>query len=246
MKIKFLAAIALATAAVAAQAQHNWTLSSTYTFGVDPAWGGAEITNLIALMDGGSVNDSYGWGQTSWAHTSGSSPLTLTFDTAWFDLYAAEPTLRGSLFMGIVRDLPNDAPGQDHVVLFMDSAAASRIDNIAWGTIFSNTNEESLLFAIEQATTLPYDDAGAYWAEIDAFAQGDAMSGHLGPNGTEGSAWFGSNGGFSIVAFSDAKIIGSGTNSVVTNMQPVPEPASMAALGLGALAMIRRRKSKVS
>ena len=37
---------------------------------------------------------------------------------------------------------------------------------------------------------------------------------------------------------------GLGDNSTVFTVQPVPEPASMAALGLGALALIKRRKQK--
>jgi hypothetical protein len=245
MKSKLLAAIVLASASVVAAAQHNWQLSSTYTFSLDPEWGPVEVTNIIAIMEGGSVNNTYGWGSTTWPLSSSSSPVTLGFDTYWFDPFAAEPTVIGSLFLGIVRDLPDDPPGQDHVVLFMDSQAAGNINNIAWGTIFSNTNEESLLFAIEQATTLPLEEAESYWGEIDTFVHGDGMHGHLGPSGTEGSAWFGPNEDFSIVAFSDAKIIGSGTNLVQTTLQPVPEPCSMVVLGIGALVALRKRRCRV-
>ena len=224
-------------------ADWNWHLESNYDYSIDPAWGDVTVTNIIATMGGGSVDDSYGWGATAWAFSSSYPHITLGFDTDWFNPMAAEPTLIGSLAIGIVQDLPNDAPGQKHAVLFMDSVAASRTQDIAWGTFFTHTNEDSLIFAVEQATTLSGDEAQPYWDEVNAFFQGDSQHGQLGPNGTEGSAWFGPDQGFSIVAWSDGKLIGTGTNSVTTTQQAVPEPTTLAVLaGSGLVALLRKRR----
>lgn len=243
MRLKLATLACAAMAATFASADHNWHLESHYTFSVDPAWGSA-VTNIICMMEGGSVDDSYGWGAKAWAFNSSNSP-TLGFDTAWFNLNAAEPTLVGSLHVGIVQDLPNDAPGQKHAVLFMDSDAASRTSNIAWGTFFNHTNEDSLIYAIEQATSGgSWEYINPFLQEIDTFAQGDAKHGNLGPFGTEGSAWFGPGQSFSIVAWSDGKVIGTGNNTWETQMQSVPEPASMLVLAAGPLLLIHRRRNK--
>lgn len=239
-----LATLAIAVlGATYASADHNWHLESHYTFSVDPAWG-SKVTNIICMMEGGSVDNSYGWGSKAWAFDSSSTP-TLAFDTAWFDVNAAEPTLIGSLHVGIVQDLPNDAPGQKHAVLFMDSEAASRTSNIAWGTFFNHTNENSLIYAIEQATSGgTWEYIQPFLQEIDTFAQGDAKHGNLGPSGTEGSAWFSPTQNFSIVAWSDGKVIGTGSNTWETQMQSVPEPSSMLVLAAGPLLLINRRRNK--
>lgn len=244
MNRKTLFAAGLLAVSAFAAADHNWHLESHYSFSVDPAWGPSPITNIIAMMEGGSVNDSYGWGSKAWAFSSGSSPITLTFDTDWFDLNAAEPTLTGSLMVGIVQDLPNDPPGQKHAVLFMDSQSAANIDNIAWGTVFNTTLEENLIDAIENATSGgSWEEIEPYMQMIDNFVQGEGKHGHMGPGGTEGSAWFGPNQGFSIVAFSDAKTIGTGVSSYETIQQPVPEPATMLTIGVGIATLLRRRRN---
>lgn len=243
MRLKLATLAILAAGATIASAAHNWHLESHYTFNVDPAWG-QPVTNIICMMEGGSVDNSYGWGSKAWAFTSASSP-TLAFDTDWFDLEAAQPTLIGSLHVGIVQDLPNDAPGQKHAVLFMDADAASRTSNIAWGTFFNHTNEDSLIYAIEQATSGgSWEYINPFLQEIDTFAQGDAKHGNLGPFGTEGSAWFTPGHDFSIVAWSDGKVIGTGSNTYDVQYQSVPEPTSLAVLAAGPLFLLHRRRNR--
>lgn len=246
MKMKWiLSSLALCGAVFASAAPHNWHLESTYNYSLDQSWldAGVKVTNMIVYTEGGSVDDSYGWGSTSWAFTSDFHPITNTFDTDWFNVEAAEPTVKQSLLIGIVQDLPNDAPGQKHVVLFMDTQAAALSNHIAWGTLFRNTLEENVIDDIELATSgqdFPIIDPA--FDRLSEFTHGDGTHGILGPGGVEHSIFFGPNADFSIVAFSDGQILGSGTSTVNTTFRAVPEPASMAAMGMGLLALARRRR----
>jgi hypothetical protein len=143
-----------------------------------------------------------------------------------------------SFLMGITQDLPGDPEGQKHVVLFMDDFAASLTNHIAWGTIFRNTLESDLIAALELATSgqdWPIIQPGLNF--IDAFNQGDARN-ILGPGGFTYSAYFQTGGTFSVMAFSDGTQIGQGFSAITA----VPEPASLAALGLGAIAFLRKRR----
>lgn len=240
MKSRTILATALAAAAVTASAQHNWILTNTYNYALGSEWGSTKI-EMMGIMQGSAVDSSYGWGSSTWTFGRESSPVNLTFTTDWFDPFAAEPVVVESLFIGIATDMPSDPPGQKHIVFFMDSGAASNIDSIAWGTIFTNTLEAQLIDAFERAT-VDFDDDEA-WDFLEDFTNVKAREAKVGAGGLPGSIWFGPNQGFSIVAFSDAKIIGEGTNEFTTEFVPVPEPASMTALALGALALLRRRKA---
>jgi len=240
MNSKTLLLASLLAVSAGASAQHNWHLTSTYHFELGSEWGSTQIDNMLAMMQGEAIDMSYGWGSTAWSFNEGSSPITLTFDTDWFDPFAAEPVLRESLMMGVATDLPGDPPGQKHVLFFMDTEAASNIDNIAWGTIFTTTLEAQLIDAIERATT-DFDDDEA-WDFIDDFVNNKAKNANVGPGGLPGSIWFGPNEDFSIVAFSEAKTIGGGSSEFNTEFQPVPEPATMTALSVGALALLRRKR----
>jgi hypothetical protein len=247
MKLKWiLSSLAVCGAAFAAATPHNWHLDSTYNFSLDPSWiaAGAQVTNIIAYTEGGSVDDSYGWGSTSWAFsTEWTNSITTGFDTAWFNVEAAEPTVTQSLLMGIVHDLPNDAPGQKHVVLFMNTQAAALANHIAWGTLFRNTLEEDVISDIELATS--GQDSSIIdpaFARLSDFTHGDGTHGILGPGGVEQTIFFGPNENFSIMAFSDGQSLGDGTSTVTTKLGPVPEPTSIAALGVGLVTLARRRR----
>lgn len=177
--------------------------------------------------------------------TTGSS-LTWPFnavspgDTVLYNPFPKSDPTTGALLLGITHDLPGDAPGQKHAVLFMDDYAASLAEHIAWGTLFRNTLEEGLISDIELATS------GQDWPIIQPgldgvsnFVNGDAKTGILQPDGTPQSTLFAPTGSFTVMSFSDGTVLGHG---VASEIQTTPEPASMAFLGFGALALIRRRK----
>jgi|GEM_PF-1980759 hypothetical protein len=241
MQTKAILATAVAAFAAMAPAQHNWILTSSYEYELDPAWN-QPITHILAEMQGGAVDDSYGWGTAMWPLSSAWNPFSMTFTTDWFDPCAAQPFLRESLHLGIVQDLPGDAPGQKHLVLFMDPEAAANVQNIAWGTVFLETLEADVIEALEGIAdpSLTEEEREDYHEFLGDFKNNAARQARVGPGGLEGSIWF-APGEFSIVAFSDGQTIGSGSNEFTTEFVPVPEPATMAVLGLGALALRRRR-----
>lgn len=235
--------------ATLACADWNWHLTSTYDWNLNGAWGDAMVTNIIFGMEGQSADNSYWWGAGMWSGDSNWHPVSMTFDTYWFNHQAAEPTLTGSFHMGLTHDLPNDAQGQEHVVFFMDSEAAANVENIAWGTVFAGLppehtyTEETIIQAIHGFTEAPdqatFDAAAAI---INDFKGYTIRHARVGAGGTEGSMVFGPGEDFTIMAFSDGSIGGSGTSTWGTELQTVPEPSALAVLGMGALALYRRRR----
>lgn len=154
-----------------------------------------------------------------------------------------KPRVPAGLFvLGLYQETAADpVPGQEHVVLFMNSYAASLTANIAWGTIFRHTFEDQLVADLHAMTAT--EDSGAI-NDIFAFASGDATTipDLHSPTGTV-SSWITPSGSGTpssgkIMMWSSGTEIGSFSASV----QSTPEPASMAALGLGVVALIRRKK----
>lgn len=146
-----------------------------------------------------------------------------------------------SLLIGITQDLENDAPGQMHVVLMMDDTAASLGANIAWGTLFRNTDEDQLIANIQLATS------SQEWAVIQpglnavgAFAASDATDGILDHLAQPHSAWFATGGDFTVMDWSDGNIIGSGTSQITI----VPESATLPTLAVAGLHLLARRRAE--
>lgn len=245
-----LSALALFGAAFAS-ADHNWRLDSTYDFFGTTDFGGASFHDVDLVMGGGSVDDSYGWAvSTGFRDVDDTNPFTLSLNTyPFFGRSAAKPILEGSLILGVLDALPSDTPGQQHLVLFTSPTVADRIENLAFGTIFDTSNqsvrytEETLIDALIVAHGDGSEaDKQESYDIINAFRFDVARNANVGPNGTRGDAWFSPSEGFSVVIFSDARKIGTGTNPFTTTFTPVPEPASFAVLGVGALALLRRRR----
>lgn len=158
---------------------------------------------------------------------------------------APKPRVPAGVFaLGLYQETPADpVPGQEHVVLFMNSYAASLTANIAWGTIFRHTLEDRLIADLHGMTAT--EDPTAV-SEIFGFAGGDAMSipDRTSPTGTT-SAWLspaasGTPTPGKIMMWSDGTEIGTFDASI----QATPEPASLGALGLGVFALVKRRLRK--
>lgn len=159
---------------------------------------------------------------------------------------------RDALMIGLVQDLPGDAPGQEHVVLMMSTEAATAAKNIAWGTLFRNTLEAELITALHTDTSgLPFEEIQPEIDKLYTFAGGDARNGILGLAPQPIDAWFTLPGvgpgqvataGFTVMAFSDGQVLGDGTVSV-SSLTPVPEPgaAALLAAGLTVLGWLGRR-----
>jgi hypothetical protein len=136
-----------------------------------------------------------------------------------------------TFLIGVTSGLPGDAPGQQHLVLFTNTAWAASAQGVDWGTLFTTTLEDTLIAdaASAYSTTTALSD-------VSNFVGGDAIY------GTNGSIAFAPGQAFTAIAFSNGQVIGGGT-SFVTN---VPEPSTWAMMlvGFAGLGFAGYRRSK--
>lgn len=209
----------------------TWFTSYTVDLSV-----GEPVTDIMMLertSSGGSI---------TWPFSASGSGSTVLENPFGHDEMVVE-----SLLIGLVQDLPGDAPGQKHVVLFMNDYAASNALGIAWGTLFPTQLEDSLIAAIELATSgQPHSIIDPGVNAVLEFGDHDATFGNLGPGGLPGTAWFGPGDSFTAVAFSTGQTIGAGTSQQNFVPTAVPEPASVSTglAGIGALLLLRRKISR--
>ncbi len=223
LKLSVLACLAVSACFASAQVQYYTNYLTNINLG-------QPVTNIMIAEQHESG------GAITWAFQANGNGQTLITNP-----FPSDVLYQNAVLIGLVQDLVGDPPGQKHVVLFMNNQAASNVQNIAWGTIFLNTFEQDVIADLELATS------GQDWEIIQPGLDGvsnfleAAKSAQVGPNGTDGSIWFDIGSSFSVVAFSDGQIIGDGESYLET----VPEPASLAALGIGAVALLRRKRKHV-
>jgi hypothetical protein len=228
----FLAAAAVAGALLAPVLAHaddapqgyynNYSFSSLYPV--------TNINILTGLADG-STNDTY-------TFTADTGPNTITNGFAW-----TSPTTR-TFMLGVATDLPGDPDGQQHLVLFTNTAFAASAEHIAFGTLFPNTDEDTLINYIEGNFDHDNDPHLTF-----TFYDGDSAHG---PNGDLG---FTPGDSFSEIAFSTGQIIGTGISyeSLTPGGAPIsaaPEPSTWllmtAGVGLAGLTLRQRRKVAIA
>lgn len=231
----------LAVAGVAGTAQAQ-AVDYSYKFDFPAGSPGYSISQWYILeVAGGDAHFNYGFRQPDQVITS---PQGGVLDSD----FAVEHSADSAILIGITHDLPGDAAGQEHIVLGMDTSAAGYGENIAWGTLFRNTDEDTLIDSLHH-----YEDAdptvtSAALQYLVDFAYGDAMTGILDNLAQPHSAWFDPNAGtFTVESWSNGTILGSGAVTATV----IPEPAlflPFAASLLPALARRRRtwRRGRIS
>lgn len=143
------------------------------------------------------------------------------------------PSSIDSLLMGLASD--------GSLVLFMDSSAASALNGIEFDTIFGNGTEANVLSWLNDAVV---NNSSSAQTSLWNFVSGTLTN--FTYNSSTYNAWFNTTANnttnFSAVKFSAGAIFNGG-NSTLT---PVPEPFTMALIGLAPLAYLKRRKSKAA
>lgn len=226
-------AIALATfLAAASQATYY---SNTYAFSFNEGSPAYTVSRFYILESREASDYSFNYGFRLPSATI-SSPFGGQISDYANTLTAPATT---ALIIAETNELPGDAPGQKHILLGISSDAASYAQNIAWGTLFRNTLEEDVISGLDNyVDPNPTTASNALQTLVD-FAQGDAKTGILDNLAQPHSAWFTPGTNFTLMTWSDGKIVGSG----VSTQQATPEPATLTVFGLGALAVLRRRRT---
>jgi hypothetical protein len=165
--------------------------------------------------------------------TAGGGGITNSFTVPAGESTKVDPIV-STFLIGVATNLPGDADGQKHLVVFANQDWSASAVSIAFGTLFPTTLEAQLIQALENIGGATVDPVEIDWSydTIGAFDGGDAEQG---PNG---SVAFAPGSDFSLVAFSDGTIIGSGTSSITAApTAAVPEPAGWA-LMIGGFALV--------
>lgn len=228
-------ATALALATVLAAASQATFYNNTYTFNFS---GSANYTvSRFYILESREASDySYNYG-----FRLPSSTIASPFGgqiSDYTNVLTAPAT--SALIIAETDALPGDAPGQKHILLGMSSDAASYAANIAWGTLFRNTLEEDVISGLDNYVDPDQTVASNALQTLVDFAQGDAKTGILDNLAQPHSAWFTPGTNFSLMTWSSGQVVGTG---VSVQQAATPEPATLACLGLGALGLLKRRRT---
>lgn len=202
--------------------------TNSYTFTLSPNFN--DVSNII-IFESGS-----GYGDTTWAFSvsdCGGLGCTSTITNP----FTSPTPITSAFLLGITQNLPNDAPGQEHLVIFGNQAFAAAANGVDWGALFPNTNEDQLIADIQLATSgQSFATIQPGFDGINTFLNGDGAN----YGNTGNSVWFNVGAPIKVVAFSTGQIIGTGTASSTV----VPEPGGLALAIAGGLILgvaLRRR-----
>jgi hypothetical protein len=215
---------ALALAAISSAQSQGYT---SYTTTIFEAYE-SPVTNIIMFerhATGGSA---------TWAFEAQGAATTVLDNP-----FLQNPLPTRSLLFGITNGLPLDGEDPlDHVVIFMNQGLGSYVEGQLWENLFPNFLESNILQGILDITTgTTEEQVNAGFAAIDPFL--NYLESFTAPDENQYSAWFNTGDDFSVMAFSDAVNIGTGSSSIT----PVPEPTTMGMAAFGVLAYLRRRKA---
>jgi hypothetical protein len=237
-RLAFTAVAALALTAGASSSAQATVVAAPFFISYAVDLPNYAVSDIVMFEQGAPNPDPNGYGIT-YSFAAGVGTTTLTDPFQKFD-----PIIQ-TFLMGVTSDLAGDPPGQQHLVLFTGDSFAASATNVAFGTLFPNTDETTLINDLETGLWSP--DPGIQnqaVSDLFNFAGGDAVSG---PNG---SVAFVPGQTFKAVAFSGGQIIGGG-RSFTTLAGAVPEPATWAMMligfaALGAATRLRRNRLAVA
>ena len=258
MRSAFLALV-LGSAAVAS-ADGYWHVESFYNYGIDTATygAGADLHDLEVAMTVGSTDGSY------IDLTPGTSSIVSGATGVGYDYYysndypflgtnLSQPVVKTSFLFGVLDGLNGDVPGQHHLVVFTNPDAALNEIGVTYDQVFATSaqpyqlTEDSVIDALLHVHRNDLSDADKvpYYDTLTKFRDSVVRNANIGPGGaTTGDSWFTPAQGFDLVSFSTGAVVGTGTQTINTTFNTVPEPSSFAALfgGVGVLAARRRRR----
>ncbi len=228
----------LAALCMASPAKAGWFTSYDVTL----AAGFPDVTNIILLERSDSGSSS------TWAFTALGDPFQPN-ETLINNPFSHDQPPAEALLIGLATGLPGDGSDpQQHVVLMMNDNAAALANHISWQTLFRNTLEQEVIDDILLGTSgqdFPIVLPGI--GRVNDFAYGDGDTGILGPAGIPQSIWFTEGSSFTVMAFSDGTVLGTGVSSsdFVPDPTATPEPstaiAGLIGLGIGCFYLKRRR-----
>ena len=194
---------------------------STASFLVSLESGVAPITNI-------QINTSYrlNQGSASAMYTAPAGTNVLTIQ------YLTNQPPRTAFMIGRTQNLPGDTPGTDHLVLFINQAAAAAAEGKSWNDLYPGVSESELLDLVTPTTMNEL-------VKFSNFVSNQSTLGLFGEAGAVASPWFNIGESFKVVAFSNGRIIGSGRSALDVLMVPEPETVACVFSGLMALAITR-------
>jgi len=180
------------------------------------------------VFETGSSYSYASYGGFSVTQGSAQSPIWTTVEHG-----NVAPSSIDSLLMGLASD--------GSLVLFMDSNVASALNGTEFDTIFGTGSEVQVLAWLNDAVV---NNSSTAQTSLWNFVSGTLTN--FAYNSNTYNAWFNTTANnttnISAVKFSGGAVFNGG-NSTLT---PVPEPITLALIGLAPLAYLKRRKSKAA